>query len=166
MENVPTAFKFEQSPMREAYDLLGAKTPLELSQKYSEQDQVLFKTGEWDYENPELVINKIKNILEKIDEATLTEEEVEWRQEILWFWYHHAISCALSRYKDREKAREFSAHALKIQPENHPNKITKLLDLLVNDKLEESEEFVVTITDEPEKGTAEFLIEEYKKGNI
>ena len=133
MENSPEAkierFDIEKSPMKEGYVLLGARTPLELSNLYSEQDQELMKLGEWDYNNAELITNKVKNILEKIEPETLTEDEKIWRQEILWFWYHHAISCAVGRYKNKEAAQSYAAQALEIQPEDHPNKITRLLFL-------------------------------------
>ncbi|KND47725.1 MAG: hypothetical protein AB201_02190 [Parcubacteria bacterium C7867-006] len=166
MESAPKLFNPETSPLREAYELLGATTPLELHRLYSEQDQILMKSGKWDYENPDLVVNRVKEILESVKPGELTEDEMEWRNEILWFWYHHAISCAIGRYKDKEAAKKYSAHALAIQSENHPNKITKLLDLLVNDKLEEAEAWAKAIQEEPEKETAQFLLEEYRSGNF
>lgn len=162
--STPEQFNFENSPAREAYILLGATNPLELSNKYSEADQVLFKSGEWDYDNPDLITNKVKTILDSVDVADLTEDEKDWRQEIIWFWYHHAISCALSKHKDKESAKRFAKLALENQPENHPNQITKLLELLVNDKIEEAEEFAKTIGDE--KDTADDLIAWYKGGEL
>lgn len=112
--------------MQAAYDLLGASTPLELNQKYVQIDQVLFKSGEWNYNNPALLTNQVKSILERVDTNSLTADELEWRQEILWFWYHHAISCA--RWKgDKEAALHFSEVALELQTDEHPNQITKLL---------------------------------------
>jgi hypothetical protein len=95
-----------------------------------------------------------------VDPNTLTEEEKDWRQEILWFWYHHAISCAIWK-KDKAKAIEYSEKALSLQDENHPNKITKVLNLLVNDKIVAAEEFVKTI--DAEKDSAEGLVEDYKR---
>ena len=165
MENLPekTVFDIEKSPIKEAYLLLGAKTPLELSQLYTVEDQKLMKSNEWDYANPDLITNKIKDILERIDTDTLSEQEREWRGEILWFWHHHAISCAIARYKDKTQAQIFAAKALEVQPEDHPNKITRLLYLLVNDKLEEAETWVSKIEDEHEKSTARDLVEGYKE---
>jgi hypothetical protein len=157
-------FDIEKSPMKEAYKMLGAKTPLELSNLYSERDQELMKSEEWDYNNPELITNKIKNILEPIDPETLTEDEREWRAEIIWFWYHHAISCAAARYKDKEAAQMYATKAVEIQPEDHPNKITHLLFYLVHDRLQEAEELVAALAPkDDEKDTAESLIEGYKE---
>ena len=65
------------------------------------------------------------------------------------------------RYKDKEKARVCATKALELQPEDHPNKITKLLDLLVNDKLEEARKWAENITEEPEKTTARETIEKW-----
>ncbi|HEY4490187.1 MAG TPA: hypothetical protein VJC12_02945 [Candidatus Paceibacterota bacterium] len=156
-------FEIERSPLRAAYVLLAAKTPLGLSHRYSEEDQKLMKDGSWDYNNPNLVVNKVKEILEAVDSATLTEEEKEYWQEILWFWHHHAISCATWRYKDKEKAQFHAAKALEYQSENHPNTITKLLYLLINDKLEEAEEWASQIPIDLEKETADALVKEYKE---
>lgn len=171
MEKPPEQEKEEEldilnSPMREAYILLGAKTPLELSNLYSAEDQKLMRARSWDYNNPKLVVNKIKEILESIDPQSLTEDEREWRQAILWFWNHHAISCAIWRYKDKEGAKMYAARALEYQPSGHPNKITKILGFLVNDRVQDAETWAKTITEEPEKGTAIFLIEDYKNGGF
>jgi hypothetical protein len=156
-------FDIEKSHIKEAYMLLGAHTPLELSNLYSEQDQILMKSHEWDYNNPDLVTNKIKNVLENVDLTTLEEEEKHWAQEILWFWYHHAISCAVARYKDEEAAKVYATKALGYQSENHPNKITQLMAFLVDDQLDKAEEWAKDITNEDEKETATDLIEDYKK---
>lgn len=164
-------FEILKSPLREAYLLLGAHTPLELSNLYGIEDQKLMPKREgvqpatpWDYDNPQLVINKVKNILENVNLDELTEEERYWRQEILWFWYHHAISCAIWLHKDKEKARQYALKALEYQSQPHPNKITRLLYLLVNDKLEEAEEWIKTTHNEnPDKETAADLLKEYKE---
>lgn len=160
MESQPKHFNIENSPIKELYLLLDAKTPLELHNKYVAHEQELFKSQEWDYDNPEQIQNKVKEALEAVDPNLLTEEEQKWRREILWFWYHHAISCAIGK-KDKLKAIEYSEKALSLQDYDHPNKITKVLNLLLNDKLEEVEEFVKTI--DVDKDTAEGLIEDYKK---
>ncbi len=76
METLPEDdFEVEKSPLREAYMLLDASSPLELNKKYTEQDQLHYKAHTWDYENPSLVVNKVKDILETVDPAVLTDEE-------------------------------------------------------------------------------------------
>jgi hypothetical protein len=168
MEEAPAHqefFDIHKSPMREAYILLEAKTPLELSNLYSAEDQRLMKSHKWDYKNPDLLTNKIKDILESVEPQSLTEEELEWRNEILWFWYHHAISTAVALHKDVDAAKDFAYKALEYQSEGHPNKITRLLLLLLEDKLEEAEEWVKTIDpDSVEVETAQYLISTYKEG--
>lgn len=157
------SFDKETSPMRAAYVLLGARTPLGLSNLYSEIDQELMVSREWDYANDQLVTNQIKKILESVDPETLTEDEKEWRQEIVWFWYHHAISCAVWRYNDREAAQEYAQKALEIQPADHPNQITRLLFYLVHDMVLEAEAYVAALPDNhDEKETAVSLLEDYK----
>lgn len=160
-------FNIEESPIKEAYILLNASTPLELSNNYTAKDQEQMRSGSWDYSNQESIVNKIKNILESVNFSTLSnEEEKEWVQEIIWFWYHHAISCAVWRYKDKDAAKRYANKALEYQSADHPNKISKLLYFLVNDKFEDAEKWVDQITEEPEKSTAISLIQDFKKGDL
>ncbi|MBP6942727.1 MAG: hypothetical protein KBB55_01640 [Candidatus Buchananbacteria bacterium] len=167
MEYAPKAedkdFDIESSPIRETYKLLGARTPLELSTLYTKADQELMKANAWEYDNPDLLVNKVKTILESVDTQTLTEDEQDWRQEILWLWYHHAISCAI-KHRDQSLAQEYAAKALQLQSVDHPNQITKILELLVNDKLEEAQAWADAIN-EDEKDTAIHLIEYFQERN-
>ena len=152
----------EKSPLKEAYMLLDAKDPGELKTKYSVEDQILMKSVSWDYEDSTLLIHKIKDILERAQISELSADEKYWRLNILWSWYHHAISCAIWRYRDKTKAQIYSKQALAYQPANHPNKITRLMYLLVRDKLAEAETWQKSITTEPEKNTSAVTLEEYK----
>ncbi len=161
MESEPQKFDKEKSPMREAYDLMGATTPLELSNLYSEQENKLFVTEEWDYDNPDQIQNKVKYILENVNEPELTEDEREWRDDILWFWYHHAISCANWK-KDKEKMKEYSQKALEYQG-NNPNILTRTMFLLAHDSIEEAEEWAQSKEGDIDYETALELIENYKK---
>ena len=169
MKEFPEAEKkqspeISSSPLRGAYTLLSAQTPLELSNLYTAEDQKLMAAGTWDYNNPDLVVNKVKTTLEAVDQSILSEDEKEWRQEILWFWYHHAISCAIWRYKDRNAAQQYAEQALEHQPEGHPNQITKLLYFLTKNDVQEAEKWIKTIGEEPEKTTAAQLLENYRAG--
>ncbi len=170
MEEIPGArkqevFLAEKSPLKDAYELLGAKTPLELSQLYSEKDQELMKARAWDYGNPDLITNKIKELLESTDNSGLTQDEKMWRRQILWFWYHHAISCAIGRYKDQTAAQQYSEQALKFQDADHPNKITKLFYFLTRDDISNAEAWAQAITSD-ERETADYLIQAYKHGKF
>lgn len=161
-----TKFRIEQSPMREAYYLLHASTPRELSHLYAAEDQNLMLEHRWDYNDITQITNRVKNILENANLTALTEDERFWRGEILWFWYHHAISCAIWRYKDKEAAQKYSALALEFQMKDHPNKITKLFYFLTRDQLEEATRWASTIENEPEKTSAIELIKEYRDGEF
>ncbi len=156
----------EHNGIQKAYEIVGATNPAELSRLYTAEDQRLMKSSEWDYENPDLLTNKIKDILEPLDPRNLNDFENDIRGEILWFWYHHAISSAIWRQKDKEKAKEFAKKALEFQSEDHPNKITNLLYLLVHDQLAKAKDWAGAITKEPEKTTSNELIEEYIKGEF
>ncbi|HEY4498531.1 MAG TPA: hypothetical protein VJH94_00535 [Candidatus Paceibacterota bacterium] len=154
----------EKTPLKEAYLLLNVTEPEELSVRYTQEDQKLMKSNAWDYKNPALITNKINVILEGINPTLLSADERYWRQNILWFWNHHAISCAIWRYKDKGEAAEYSEKALSYQPPGHPNKITRLLYLLIRDQLTEAEKWSRTIVSEPEKTTALHLLSEYQRG--
>ena len=152
----------ENTSLKEAYDLLGACTPVELSQKYAAEDQKLMTASAWDYKNPDLVINQVRAMLEPIKLTSLSERERTWVQEILWFWYHHAISCAIWRYHDKAAAQMYSEKALAYQDQNHPNRITRLLYLLVHDAEKEATEWAQAMEREPEKSTAQELLRDWR----
>lgn len=156
----PEEFDIQKSPMKGAYIMLGANTPIQLSKRYTEEEQVLFRSHEWDYDNPEQVQNKVKNILEAVDESELTQEEKEWRNEILWFWYHHAIS--VSDWKrDKEKMQLFSSKALGFLQDN-PNILTRTMYLLSHDMIEEAEQWVESKKGDDDEETAREMIANYK----
>ncbi|MGC9602160.1 MAG: hypothetical protein ABSE76_00235 [Minisyncoccia bacterium] len=153
-------------PLSDAYALAGVENIRALHRVYKKEDQRLMKCREWDYENPALLTNQIKEILDTIDLNALTEEERKWCQEMLWFWHHHAISSAIWRQKSRSDACFHAAEALRYQDEYHPNQITRLLYLLVHDKLLEAKVWAEQIKDEVEKQTAAELLQEYKAGEF
>ncbi len=160
-QEIEKGFDVNRSPMKSAYLLLGAHFPAQLYRLYSAEDQKLMKARAWDYKNPELLVNKIKEIVEPCDPSTLTPREKVWRQELLWFWYHHAISSALWKHKDRERAQLFSAKALEYKSGDNPNAFTKLLELLAHDEIDEARQFAAEITQEPERLEAPGLIDDY-----
>jgi len=162
----PKPSPIERGSVRSVYDLLRASSLSELLELYNEEDQRLMRSHAWDYKNRDLVVNKVKEALEAVDPVLLSDEEREARSEILWFWYHHAISAAIWRHHDLEAAKAYASKALAYQSEDHPNKITRLLSLLVNDNLAEAEQWAAGITDEGEASTARSLIEEYKNGDF
>lgn len=153
------------SPLQEAYELLGATTPLEMFQKYCGAEQVLFKSREWDYEKPELLPNKVKVALERVKVTALTEEEKEWRDEVLWYWNHHAISVAA--WKDnRRDAQKYAKKAVALQGPEHPNQITKLLYYLVFDRVADARDLASQIKEDPEKTAASELVVDYLEGRF
>lgn len=137
--------------------LVGVDNIDALRRAYEEVD----KQRNWDYNDPTLLTNQIKIALEQVDPDTLGEYERGWRREILWFWYHHAISHAIWVTKDRIAARRYAAMALLRQGGDHPNKITRLLYLLVHDRLQEALIWASWIEDEVEGPTADGLVLEY-----
>ena len=152
--------------LQNAYKLLEVDNVFDLHKRYLEEDQKLMKSGQWDYDNPDLLVNKVKNILEQVDVSKLSEEELEWQQEILWFWYHHAISCAVFKKQDKTAAQKYATKALEHQLISQPdpekrNQITNLLYLLVNNRYEEAKEWAVQIKIDYEKDTAQSIIEEW-----
>jgi hypothetical protein len=155
--------RLKRARLKNVLLLAGVKNAKELRRVYDEEDQRLMKAGEWDYDNNTLLINKIRQALNEIDWRSLNQKQREICEEIRWFWHHHAISCAIWKKKDRIKAKHHAGLACGYQPDDHPNKITLLLWWLVSDQLEQAYRWAETITEEPEKSTAQSLIEEYKR---
>ncbi len=146
----------------EAFSLLGVQDFRNLSLAYSREDQKLMKSGGWDARNPDLITNRVKTLLERIDPNDLIESDREWWSEILWFWYHHAVSCERSRIK----AQSYAAKALELQGDDHPNRITKLLWFLTHDRVDEAKRWVAEAppdTDRIEHQTGLDLIREYEQ---
>jgi len=160
-------FNKNQSALKDLYDYFSVNDPGELQELYMTEDQKLMKAVQWDYNNPKLVTNKIKNMIEEVEISNIPDKkEKQWIQNILWMWYHHAISCALWKYGDKKAAVRYSETALNLQSNDHPNKITKLLYLLVRSDLKGAKKWEVSITEEPEKTAARHLVGLYKSGNF
>ena len=157
----------KKSPFKRAYLLLNASSSAKLFDKYLIEDQKIVTSKISNYHDPKLITSKIRNILEKVDTRKLTRREQHERRLILWLWYHHAISYAVWGYKDKRQAQKYSSLALKYQPANHPNKITRLLYLLVRDRFAEANKWAKTIKKEKsERTTALKLLKFYKEGGF
>lgn len=155
--------------LKEAYALLQTDSPSELARKFIEEDQRLLKAQIWNYKNSELVLNKVKEIVESaIDNGFTTgnKEGDDDLRTILWFWYHHAIGYAIWGYKDKAEALEFSSKALKYQTSDNPNQITRLLYLLVRDEEKDAATWLETIVNEPDKTASLGIMKEYLDGNF
>jgi hypothetical protein len=157
-----------QKQLLYAYELLRVNSPGELVRNFIAEDQKLLLAGEWDYKNPDLKVNKIKELIESAIKhgLNLGGEKQDDLRDILWFWYHHAIGNAIWGYKDKERAQEFSKKALEYQISDNPNKITRLLYLLVHDKAEEADTFLLTITTEPDKSAAVGVIAQFQDSSF
>lgn len=158
-------FDRNKSVLRDLYISYSANDPGELIEIYTKVDQELMRSGQWDYNDASQATNIIKSAIEKVGLSAIPDsKEVEWLQDILWFWYHHATSCALDKYGDKDKAQEFSKRALEYHLPTNPNKITKLLYHLTHDELDEAKKWAEGIDSEPEKSTAKKDIEAYVRG--
>lgn len=145
---------------------MGASNPRSLSDRYLEEDQKIVTSRIPNYHDQKLITNKVKNILERIDARVLSKDERYERRIILWLWYHHAISYAIWGHKDKRRAQKYSSLALKYQPKNHPNKITRLLYLLVRNRFPEAKRWEKIIKAGPEKTTALHLLKFYNEGGF
>jgi hypothetical protein len=161
----------EKNNNREAIELLYKQYNVSdmflLNKLYISEEQPLFRAGTWSYEDHGQIHNQIKDALEKISIESLTEEEVEWRSEILWFWYHHAISVAIN-HNSKEYARYFANKALEVRSENHPNKITDILHALVYDNPNDAKLILekMKLENNPDIEVAKWCIESYEDGTF
>ena len=152
-----------RNPLRNVYAILNVSDAEEMHTAYTREDQRLMTSGEWDYNDPTLLINQVKEMLEATNPGLLTEHERTWREHTLWFWYHHAVSCAVERYKDRDTAKRYALKALEYHGADNPNRVTRLLYLLVDDDVASAERWVAEMAGNPDERTAIELLDEYKK---
>jgi len=160
-------FNKNKSVLKNVYAEFSVNDPGELDDIFMREDQKLMKESLWDYNNNDLITNKIKDMIEEVGVSSIKDEkERRWIKNILWMWYHHAISCALWKYGDKEMAKKYSSKALKMQNSDNPNKITRLLYLLIRDDINSAVWLVKKITENPEKTTAKHILKLYKKGDF
>ena len=148
--------------IQQAYELFGVSNVFELQKAYTLHDQALMKSNQWNAYNTELIINRAKIILEQIDLQKLTDDERFWFTELLWFWYHHAISCETLR----TNAQKYAEKALSLMSDDHPNRITRLLWYLTKDDVIGAKAWLNTkkeLWDEVEFQTGKSLVEEYQR---
>lgn len=152
--------------LAEICTLFGCAHVDALDALYLKHDQELMYNFQWDYQDDALLTNRIRTKLELLDVGAITDEYDRWRvKEILWLWYHHAISCALWRYGDEEAARAYATKALEYHQTDNPNKITMLLYLLVHRRTQEAQEYATSSIDtDVETDTATYLLDLYKEG--
>jgi hypothetical protein len=116
-------------------------------------DQKLMSSESWSYKNKELL--KLKNKVEALPE---TENNLN----ALWHYYHHGAQEILFKEKDKNKAIDFTDRAVEIVNKiNHPNQITKLLQLLSYSKTEEVQQYLELINDDTELKSAHLIMKTY-----
>lgn len=155
----------ENRPIDVLCSLYGVSDVKLLARLSDAIDQHLMRESEWDYNKPECGNNKLVRELEKLDRTGMTLEENYWVNQIIWFWYHHAISCALFKYFDRSAAQAFAIRALEHQERlpDHPNRITRLLYYLVFGQHDKAQQWVQSFSlDDAEADTAEGLLLDYQ----
>src|SRR3989338_8231779 len=141
----------------------GVRTIEELIRLAHDDDQTLMRSRKWDYK-VDALHTRIVNDIKRVPRKELTHDE-KWKlEQIIWFWYHHATSCAIAKHNDRKKALCFVKKALRYQKriEPHPNKVTRLLYLLLLGKMDEAK-FLVPTIHKDEVGTGRFLIRNWKR---
>lgn len=123
---------------------------------FLEKEQELFTSGDYLDESNQVFMWKTQ--LEQQTDEELSPDQKMTKYNILWLWYHHASQKIFRG--DKEKAIEYIDKALEYQsniPE-HPNKITGLLKILYEGRIEDAREFAQSIENEIEKETSDSLI--------
>lgn len=153
--------ELQASRLQEVYALLGGiVSPSEMYKKFLALDQELFTSGGLDSGDENLLLNKIKNILENISPLVLSDEELESRNWCLWLWYHHAAGLAAQK-GETENAKAFILKALEYKPKSNHNQITMLLYLLLNGYIDKAKALVRNV-DEGERGAASELLQDFQ----
>ena len=136
----------------------------ELSKLNLKHDQKAIKEANFDESDPHLLNNKIKEKLQKVNLNILDKHERKVVQNILWLWYHHATTVAIWGKNNLPRARELCRTALKYQYATHPNKITPMIYMLLDGKIDDARKWNEAEVKEVEKEYALHLLDEYKKG--
>ena len=144
----------------------GVEDICELDRLNLEHDQRAIKEGLFDENDPDLLNNRIKDRLLKLDLETLEKQEKQVVQDILWLWYHHATTVAIWRDKDLPKARDLCKRATEYLYPEHPNRITPMIQMLLHGKIEEAKKWNTDEVNEVEKEYADHLLNEYEKGTF
>jgi flagellin-specific chaperone FliS len=116
-----------------------------IEKAYDRVDQEAMSRGTWDHRDQDFLLTKVKKILEEL--SNLLDDESEGKADVsnmLWFYHHHAISSAVFRYSDRRDALQEAQTALRYQVlvPGHPNRITKLFELLLEDRIADAERYI------------------------
>lgn len=147
-------------------DEFKVKDVYELNKLNLKHDQKAIKEGFFNEKDPNLLNNRIKEKLLKLNLRELEKQEKELVQSILWLWYHHATTIAIWKDKDLSKAKKLCKKAMKYLYPNHPNKITPMIEMLLHGKIEEAKKWNKEEVNEAEKEYANHLLSEYKKGTF
>jgi hypothetical protein len=150
----------QSESLKDVYAMLEAKNPQELDKLFSAEEQMAMESGEWDYNNPDLLINNVKDALEKVDDATITEDEKWAKDNMLWSWYHHATSDAYVK-QDIERLREYSEKAISFG--EHANAATHVMYYLGRNMFEEAERSSEEAEDGETQKMCLSIIEAYKE---
>ncbi len=90
------------------------------------------------------------------------DDDRVWLNEIIWFWYHHAISYAI-RINNRVLAQAYAEKALLFQDYHQPtNRITKLLWFLTRDRVGDAAEWIEIDPEHSDYQTGIDLLDEYR----
>lgn len=87
----------------------------------------------WDYQDRAQPLNQATPWLLAVDQKLLRPDDAYLVREMLWMWYHHAVSCALFRHFDKAAAKMFVREAMSHQNIDCPNRITMLFYILLID---------------------------------
>jgi hypothetical protein len=124
------------------------------------------KFGRWDYDDPVLIVNRIKLELETADLMSMTSSEGSMWREMLWLWHHHAISCAIWKKLDKPRSQFYAKEAVSYMGGEVTNDTTRVLFYLVHDQLSAAEAVAKEIGGGENKVTANLYLTEYKEGKF
>ena len=115
----------------------------DLSELHLAIDQQQIKTDTFKLHSKKNINNRIKNALETLDIRKIkNSDEQEVVKDILWLWYHHACTIAIWKKGDIKAGKRYCKKALSYLYEGHPNKMTWLIMLLLEGKIDEAKKWV------------------------
>lgn len=133
----------------------------ELNRLFMSHDQADITNQTYDIDDQSAITNQIKDALLQLDLDSLEQEDRDTAYHILWLWHHHACTAAMWQLGDFSRAKELCATALSYIHKENPNKMTKLIWLLLHHKTEEAKTWYEQEVSKEEEDYAQMLFKAY-----
>ncbi len=158
---IEKGIELHETSKEKIFERFGVHNMKELDDKIFEPAiRVMLNDNEWDFNDEELVPNKIKALLENCHEK-MTDEEQFYINHMIWSWHQHATIMALRIY-DIDDAKKFFAEASTFKA--HHDDLTKILEFMTNGRIDSAQNYANHMEQPELKPDALEIIRDYTEG--